>query len=74
MVVLSLAFICPIWASETSPYWAHKDGIQTNIAYGPHTQQSMDIFIQGSRLGEVERGFEVDHEPRPLVVRIHGGG
>ena len=66
MIVLSLAFMCPIWASETSRYWAHKVGVQTNIAYGPNTQQSMDIFIQGSRLGEVEPGFEVDPEPSPL--------
>ncbi len=74
MIVLSLAFMCPIWASETSRYWAHKVGVQTNIAYGPNTQQSMDIFIQGSRLGEVEPGFEVDPEPSPLVIWIHGGG
>ena len=74
--VLSFAFMCmcPIWASETTAYWAHKVGVKTDIAYGPNTQQSMDIFIQGSRLGEVEPGFEVDLEVTPLIVWIHGGG
>ena len=54
-------------------FWAHSIATQTNVAYGDHALQTMDIFRHGQRVGE-PRFFEPDMAPRPNLVWIHGGG
>lgn len=43
------------------------------LAYGPDADQRLDIYWQGTRVGE-PRFFDVANDARPLLFWIHGGG
>ena len=47
--------------------------ILNELAYGPDADQRLDIYWQGTRVGE-PRFFDVAEDARPLLFWIHGGG
>lgn len=57
----------------TSNFWSHRHNMQMNISYGPHPDQRVDIYTQGSYIGE-PTWFQMSEEKRPTLVWIHGGG
>ncbi|WP_445385668.1 alpha/beta hydrolase fold domain-containing protein [Robiginitalea sp. IMCC44478] len=56
-----------------SVYWAHRFSSALNIQYGEHPEQRLDIYSQGSRVGEPDWWIP-DSEVHPTLVFIHGGG
>ena len=56
-----------------SKFWAHRYNIRNNISYGDDPQQILDIYLQGSYIGE-PTFFKKDSDSKPTLVYYHGGG
>ena len=69
-LVCVLLFAATTHADE---YWAHHVATQVDVAYGEHPSQILDVYIQGTRIGEPTY-FAADTNPRPTLMWIHGGG
>jgi len=56
-----------------SNYWAHHFNMSKDVQYGEDPAQRMDIYMQGSYIGE-PNFFQPSTEKFPTVVFFHGGG
>jgi acetyl esterase/lipase len=72
-VLIFLVASCCIPAPLANDLWAHKIGSSTDVAYGDHPQQVMDMHAYGQWVGEPDY-FIADTAPRETLVWIHGGG
>ena len=54
-------------------FWSHRIAVGHNVPYGSNPQQTLDLFRQGSWVGE-PAFFEGPGEARPTLLFIHGGG
>ena len=60
-------------ASNGPQFWGHHYSLATNIKYGESDDQRLDIYSQGSWIGEPNY-WKSDTELHPTLVYIHGGG
>ncbi len=58
---------------SANTFWAHHHNMVMNVAYGNHPDQRVDIYTQGSYVGE-PNWFERNKKVKPTLVWIHGGG
>jgi acetyl esterase/lipase len=68
-----LVATCCIPTTLANDLWAHRIGSSTDIAYGDHPQQVMDMHVHGQWVGEPNY-FVADTSPRETLIWIHGGG
>jgi len=54
-------------------FWSHRFAMVEDVAYGDDPAQKLDLYLQGSLVGEPDY-FERAAEPRPTLLFIHGGG
>jgi acetyl esterase/lipase len=54
-------------------FWSHRFAMTEDVSYGEDPAQMMDLYLQGSWVGE-PTFFERVPEPRPTLLFIHGGG
>ena len=69
-LALQLGTVASTAAAEE---WGHRIAVRTDIAYGDDPQQTLDMILQGQRIGEPDY-FRAVTQPRPTLVWIHGGG
>lgn len=58
--------------SEPS-FWSHRFSMTKDVSYGEDDQQRLDIFMQGSYIGEPS-WFKQAPTKRPTLIFMHGGG
>jgi acetyl esterase/lipase len=58
-------------AEET--FWSHRFSVTEDVPYGKDPAQKLDLYLQGSWVGEPTY-FDPAPEPRPTLIHIHGGG
>jgi len=73
LVVLVLLSGCGWEKVELERFWSHRFEVQNDISYGTDPAQKLDVYRQGSHIGEFTY-FEIDPNPRPTLIFIHGGG
>ncbi|WP_422079374.1 alpha/beta hydrolase fold domain-containing protein [Ulvibacterium sp.] len=54
-------------------FWAHRYNMEMDVAYGNDPAQRLDIYTQGSYIGE-PNWFKRSKNKKPTLVWIHGGG
>ena len=54
-------------------FWSHRFSVREDLAYGEDPAQKLDLYLQGSWVGEPDY-FERAPETRPTLIFIHGGG
>ena len=54
-------------------FWSHRVAVGHNVPYGDDPRQTLDLFRQGSWVGEPVF-FDGPEEARPTLLFIHGGG
>ncbi|NKB70016.1 MAG: alpha/beta hydrolase fold domain-containing protein [Candidatus Latescibacteria bacterium] len=54
-------------------FWSHRFRISENLAYGDDPAQKLDLYLQGSWIGEPTY-FQRAPDKRPTLIFIHGGG
>lgn len=54
-------------------YWGYRYLLTSDVAYGTDSEQKLDIYRQGRRLGELE-WWRNDSSSHPTLIFIHGGG
>ncbi len=59
--------------NESSAFWAHHYNTITDVPYGSHSDQRVDIYTYGSYVGEPS-WFQRSSDRKPTFVWFHGGG
>lgn len=73
----TLIGLCPVLLTCAAPAepgtgeGAGSFSVTRDIAYGDDPEQRLDLYLQGSRVGE---SFRRAPDPRPTLLFIHGGG
>ncbi len=73
LVFLVLLSGCGSKKVELERFWSHRFAVQNDLSYGSDPAQKLDLYTQGTRVGELTY-FEIDPNPRPTLIFIHGGG
>lgn len=63
----------PPAADASGEFWSHRFMMVEDVAYGEDPAQKLDLYLQGSWVGE-PRYFDRAPETRPTLLFIHGGG
>lgn len=63
----------PIKKETMNNFWAHHFSMSKDVKYGDDPAQRMDIYLQGSYVGE-PNFFKPSSEKFPTLVFFHGGG
>ncbi|MFN0178402.1 MAG: alpha/beta hydrolase fold domain-containing protein [Gemmatimonadales bacterium] len=63
----------PADSAPDETFWSHRFAVTEDVAYGPDPAQKLDLYLQGSWVGEPTY-FERAPDPRPALIFIHGGG
>ena len=58
---------------KESLFWSHRFSMKKDISYGSDDQQRLDIFMQGTWVGEPSY-FKQAPTKRPTLIYMHGGG
>lgn len=56
-----------------SSFWSHRISMANDVPYGDDEQQRVDIYMQGSWIGE-PRYFKQTVDKNPTLIYMHGGG
>lgn len=54
-------------------FWSHRFNLAEDVAYGEDPAQKLDLYLQGSWVGEPTY-FQRAPDARPTLLFIHGGG
>jgi len=73
LLVLTINTLYSQQTEFESPFWSHRFSIIKDIPYGEDEQQRLDIFIQGSWIGEPFY-FKKSVDKNPTLIYMHGGG
>lgn len=59
--------------APSTNFWAHHHSMKMDVAYGNDPAQRLDIYTQGTYIGE-PNWFKRSKDKKPTLVWIHGGG
>jgi len=74
--ILLFASIPILYAQQNQPvpaFWSHRFSMVKDVPYGKDEQQRLDLFMQGSWVGEPSY-FKPAPTKRPTLLYMHGGG
>ncbi len=74
MLAVILMFACNGRSDRSGDrFWGHRFSQAHDVSYGERDVQKMDIFCQGTWVGE-QQYWQGDRVMHPTLVYIHGGG
>lgn len=73
LTVLAACGAEPPAGGDSEEFWSHRFDLTEDLAYGQDPAQRLDLYLQGSWIGEPDY-FERAPDPRPTLLYIHGGG